>query len=71
MFGFLKRLVGIGAQPRRYRNFGYAPMIAGGRTVREYQIGDYRAELMTDIESVGLCKAKIAADFTCPGTFKC
>ena len=48
MFGFLKRLF---AGPKK--QFGYAPVIGGGRTVREFRIGDYTARLITDIKSLG------------------
>ena len=51
MIEFLKRLFSGGSNSRSYPNFGYAPRIAGGRDVREYSMGAYRAELMTDVRS--------------------
>ncbi|MCE3017692.1 MAG: hypothetical protein LW870_17690 [Pirellula sp.] len=49
MLGFLKRLFGA----RQQTSFGYAPAIGGGRTVRQFAIGDYNAKLMTNIKSIG------------------
>lgn len=49
MFGFLKRL--LGARPQN--SFGYSPVIGGARTVRQFAIGDFNADLMTDIKSTG------------------
>jgi len=49
MLGFLKRL--FGAKPTN--SFGYSPAISSGRRVREIKIGQFKAELMTDIKSLG------------------
>jgi hypothetical protein len=37
-------------EPWMCPNMAYAPLVAGGRTVREYQMGDYQAKLMTELE---------------------
>ena len=37
-------------EPRMNQNMDYAPLVAGGRTVREYPMGEYRAKLMTELE---------------------
>ncbi len=49
MFDFIKRLFAPQRKP-----FGYAPVIGGGKTVREIRIGEFDARLITDIESTGM-----------------
>ncbi len=49
MLAFFKRL--FNAQPKN--SFGYLPSIRGGKTVRQFAIGDYNAKLMTNIKSSG------------------
>ena len=49
MLSFFKRFFGGGRQNK----IKYSPVIGSARKVREYRIGKYTAELLTDIESTG------------------